>query len=88
MAKQKLKQEKALLKKALQVGQLYAKNLGYPALAAHTAAAVKIECIYRLLVENQQIHPLAKDKENSKNMQHKLALWIARQLPANHPLLN
>jgi hypothetical protein len=48
---------------------------------------LKIECIYRLLVQDRLIQPLAIDQENAVQMKHKLALWITRQLPADHPLL-
>ena len=83
----KLKNESQLLKKALEVAENYAKNRGYASFAATNSAKDKIECIYRLLVNDQLIQPLAIDQENGVNMKHKLALWIARQLPKDHPLL-
>lgn len=83
----KLKNEAQLLKKALEVAENYAKNRGYANFAATDSAKDKIECIYRLLVNDQLIQPLALDQENGVNMKHKLALWIARQLPKDHPLL-
>ena len=87
MAVKKLKNEKQLLKKALEVGQVYAKNVGYPPFAPTDSAKIKIECIYRLLVNDKHIHPLPEDQENGQNMQHKLAVWISHKLPADHPLL-
>ncbi len=83
----KLKNEPQLLKKALEVAENYAKNRGYANFAATNSAKDKIECIYRLLVNDQLIQPLALDQENGVNMKHKLALWIARQLPKDHLLL-
>jgi hypothetical protein len=83
----KLKNEPQLLKKALEVAENYAKNRGYTGFAATNSAKDKIECIYRLLVNDQLIQPLAIDQENGVNMKHKLALWIARQLPKDHLLL-
>ena len=43
--------------------------------------------LYRLLVHDKLIQPLAKGQVNDPNIKHKLALWIARQLPEDHPLL-
>jgi hypothetical protein len=40
------------------------------------------------LVEDKLIQPLAKDQISDPNMRHKLALWISRQLPPDHPLLS
>ncbi|MGB1199850.1 MAG: DUF5062 family protein, partial [Thalassotalea sp.] len=51
------------------------------------AAKEKVEVIYRLLVQDKLVHPLAESEENLLNMKHKLALWIAKQLPSDHPLL-
>ena len=87
MAIKKLKNEKELLKKALEIGQVYAKNLGYPPFSSTDAAKVKIECVYRLLVNDKLIHPLPEDQENTMNMKHKLAVWISHKLPKGHPLL-
>ncbi|PKM12358.1 MAG: DUF5062 domain-containing protein [Gammaproteobacteria bacterium HGW-Gammaproteobacteria-3] len=83
----KLKNESQLVKKALEVAVKYAKNRGYAEFAPTHSAQEKIECIYRLLVQDRLIQPLAIDQENAVQMKHKLALWITRQLPADHPLL-
>jgi len=83
----KLKNEPQLLKKALEVAENYAVNRGYTGFSATNSAKDKTECLYRLLVNDQLIQPLAIDQENGVNMKHKLALWIARQLPKDHPLL-
>jgi len=83
----KLKNEAQLLKKAIEVAENYAKNRGYAEFASTDSAKDKVECIYRLLVKDQLIQPLASDQENGVNMKHKLALWISRQLPKDHPLL-
>ncbi|MBU2918985.1 DUF5062 family protein [Psychrosphaera sp. F3M07] len=83
----KIKNEAALLKKAIIVGEKYAMNRGYKGFAATNSAKQKIESLYRLLVNDKLIQPLALDKEDQPNMKHKLALWIARQLPEGHELL-
>jgi len=83
----KLKNEAELVKKAVEIGEKYAINRGYNGFSATNAAKDKIESLYRLLVNDKLIHPLAIDAEDHVNMKHKLALWIAKQLPVDHPLI-
>jgi hypothetical protein len=83
----KLKNEAALLKEAIRVGMVYAEKRGVARFDPTDSAKNKIEYIYRLLVHDKLIQPLAKDQENEPGMKHKLALWISRQLPGDHPLL-
>jgi hypothetical protein len=81
------KNEVQLLKFAMEIGVGYAKKRGYADFDKGISPKDKVECIYRLLVTDNLIQPLAKDKEDGPNMKHKLILWITRQLPADHPLL-
>jgi len=83
----KLKNEAELLKKAITIGEGYAVNRGYNNFAATNSAKDKIESLYRLLVNDKLIQPLAVENEDQPNMKHKLALWIAKQLPEGHSLL-
>ena len=83
----KLKNEAELLKKALTIGEKYAVNRGYKNFAATNSAKDKIESLYRLLVNDKLIQPLAVESEDQLHMKHKLALWIAKQLPEGHALL-
>ena len=83
----KIKNEVQLLKKAVEVAEKYAKNRGFAGFPPTTTANEKVECSYRLLVNDKLITPLAVDQENIPNMKHKLAIWISRQLPNDHPLL-
>ena len=83
----KIKNEKELFKKAIVVGEVYAKKRGYNTFSATTSADQKVEAIYRLLVNDKLIIPLAEDKENNMNMKHRLVMWIANQLPKDHELL-
>ncbi|MCP4790541.1 MAG: DUF5062 family protein [Gammaproteobacteria bacterium] len=76
----KLKNEKELLKKAIQFGMNYAEKRGVAQFEATDSHNAKIEYIYRLLVHDKLMQPLAGDQENLPNMQHKLAIWMARQL--------
>ena len=83
----KIKNETQLARIAVIVGEKYAKNRGYKHFRATDTAHQKVESLYRLLVLDKLIQPLAKDQENQLNMKHKLAIWISKQLPADHPLL-
>lgn len=80
------KQEAELVREALRIGGLYLQKRGAGQFESTDSAGAKIQALYRLLVHDQLIQPLARDQENERNMKHKLALWIERQLPAGHPL--
>ena len=47
---------------------------------------LKIEYAYRLLVHDKEIIPLPPQQMTQPNMKHRLAMWVARQLPDDHPL--
>jgi hypothetical protein len=66
---------------------VYAKKRGVGAFDDTDSSHDKITFLYRLLVHDKLIQPLAKGQINDPNMKHKLALWISRQLPTGHPLL-
>lgn len=89
MAKtKKLANEPALLKKALRLGMVYAEKRGVVEFESTDSAHEKIEYVYRLLVHDKLIQPLAKSDLSQKSMAHKLAIWVSKQLPEDHPLLN
>jgi len=81
----KIKNQNALLKKALIVGEKYALNRGYKNFGATDSHKEKIESIYRLLVLDKLIQPIPEAQENELNFKHKLVIWISKQLPADHP---
>ena len=83
----KIANEDELVKKALQIGAVYAKKRAYGEIEVQDSVKLKVEFIYKVLVEDKLIQPLAKDHISDPNMRHKLALRISRQLPADHPLL-
>lgn len=83
----KIKNEKELLKKALSVGETYANKRGYQHFSPSDSHDVKIECIYRLLVNDKLVIPLPEQDENLLNIKKRLVKWIMNQLPDNHPLL-
>lgn len=82
----KLKNEKELLKEALRVGMIYAEKRGAAEFEATDSQHLKIEFLYKLLVHDKQIQPLAKDQMGEPGMRHKLAIWISKHLPEDHPL--
>ncbi len=82
------KHDPQLLNLAMEIGVGYAKKRGFDDFGKGISPKDKVECIYRLLVTDKLIQPLAVDKEDGPNMKHKLVLWISRQLPDDHKLLN
>lgn len=83
----KIHNEPELVKKALQIGAVYAKKRGYGEIENEDSLKLKVEFVYRVLTEDKLIQPLAKDQISDPNMRHKLALWLSRQLPPGHALL-
>jgi len=79
--------KKELLKEALRIGMIYAEKRGAATFEETDGHNLKIEYVYRLLVHDKRIQPLAKGKEDMPGMRHKLAIWISKNLPADHPLL-
>ena len=83
----KLKNEAELVKQALKVGAVYAKKRGVAEFEGTDSSQDKMIYLYRLLVHDKLIQPLAKGDEKELAIKHKLALWISRQLPKDHELL-
>ncbi len=83
----KLKHESELVKEAILAGVKYGEERGVVEFEATDSAHEKIEYIYRLLVHDKLIQPLPEDQISQKSMRHRLAIWMSRQLPKDHPLL-
>ena len=79
--------EADLVKEAVRVGMIYAEKRGVAEFDKTDSAKDKIEYVYRLLVHDKLIQPLAKSQLDLPHMKHKLAMWISKQLPEDHPLL-
>ena len=75
----KLKNEKELVKKALEIGVPYAEGRGAVEFEATDSAADKLEYIYRLLVHDKKIQPLPQDQISQQAIRHKLAIWASKQ---------
>ena len=82
----KLKNEKELLKEAIRVGMIYGEKRGVVEFDKTDSQQLKVEFVYKLFVHDKQIQPLAKEQMGDPGMRHKLAIWISKQLPDNHPL--
>ncbi|MFK5915449.1 MAG: DUF5062 family protein [Woeseiaceae bacterium] len=82
----KLKHEKELVKLAQDMVMSIAEKKGVVKFDATDSSKEKLEYVYRLLVHDKILQPLAKDQENQPNMKHKLACWMDKQLPSEHPL--
>ena len=83
----KLKHEAELLKEAIHAGMVYGEKRGVVEFEPTDSANEKIEYIYKLLVHDKLIQPLAREKISLPAMKHKLAMWMSKQLPEDHPLL-
>ncbi len=84
----KLSNEKELLKEAIRVGMIYAEKRGAAEFEQTDSQKLKVEYLYRLLVHDKQIQPLAKEQTGDPALRHKLAIWISKLLPEDHPLKN
>lgn len=82
-----IKNEKELLKRAVEVGQVYAEKRGAARFEESDSFHDRVLFLYRLLVRDKLIQPLPEDQVSQKTMGHKLAIWISKQLPADDPLL-
>ena len=83
----KLKNENQLVKEAILVGMKYGEDRGVVEFEPTDSAAEKIEYIYRLLVHDKKIQPLPQDQVSQKSMRHRLAIWVSKMLPKDHPLV-
>ena len=82
-----LKHEAELVKGAILAGVKYAEERGAAVFEPTDSASEKILYIYRLLVHDKLMQPLPEDQVSQQSMRHKLAIWYAKQLPPDHPLL-
>lgn len=83
----KIKNESELLKEAIRVGARYFEVRGAGKFETTDHVDIKVRAIYLLLVKDAVIQPLATPNETILNMRHKLAIWISKNLPADHHLL-
>jgi hypothetical protein len=84
----KLKHEAELVKAALHAGMKYAEERGAAVFEPTDSVNERILYIYRLLVHDKLIQPMPEDQVSQQTLRHRLAMWYAKQLPKDHPLLN
>ena len=75
----KLKNEKELVKKAIELGCAYGEKRGAVEFEATDSANDKLEYIYRLLVHDKLIQPMPEDQVSQQSIRHKLAIWASKQ---------
>ena len=74
----KIKNEKELVKKAIEAGVKYGEDRGAVEFEATDSQAEKIEYIYRLLVHDKLMQPLPEEQVSQQTMRHKLAIWASK----------
>jgi hypothetical protein len=83
----KLKHEAELVRGALHAGMKYAEERGAAVFEPTDSVNERILYIYRLLVHDKLIQPMPEDQVSQQTLRHRLAMWYAKQLPKDHPLL-
>jgi len=83
----KLRNEKELLKLALDKVLADAVTRGIVELDATDSHDLKIQYAYRLLIHDKAIVALPKDQETMPKIRHRLAMWMTHNLPEGHELL-
>lgn len=86
MAK-KLKNEKELLKLALDMILEDAVKRGIVEIEPTDSHDLKIQYAYRLLVHDKKISPLPNGQDTLPKIRHRLAMWVTHELPEGHELL-
>ncbi|MDO7641749.1 MAG: DUF5062 family protein [Reinekea forsetii] len=74
----KLKDEKELVKKALEEGMKYGVERGVVEFEATDSQADKILYLYRLLVHDKLMQPIPEEQVSQQTMRHKLAIWASK----------
>ena len=74
----KLKNEKELVKKAIEVGTAYGEKRSAVEFEPTDSAREKLEYIYRLLVHDKLIKPLPEEQVSQEAIRHRLAIWASK----------
>jgi len=83
----KLKNEKELLRLALDKILADAERRGIVEFEATDSHDLKIQYAYRLLIHDKAIVALPKGQETLPKIRHRLAMWMTHNLPEGHELL-
>lgn len=87
MAK-KLKNEKELLRLALDKILAEAESRGIVEFETTDSHDLKTQYAYKLLIHDKAIVALPKDQETMPKIRHRLAMWMTHNLPEGHELLS
>lgn len=74
----KLKNEKALVRKAIEVGTAYGEKRGAVIFEPTDSTNEKLEYIYRLLVHDKIIKPMPEEQVSQEAIRHRLAIWASK----------
>ena len=74
----KIKNEKELVKKAIELGVKYGEDRGVVEFEATDSQSLKIEYIYRLLCHDKVIQPLPEEQVPQQAMRPRLAIWASK----------
>jgi hypothetical protein len=83
----KLKNEKELLKLALDKILADAETRGIVEFETTDSHDLKIQYAYRLLIHDKAIVALPEGQETMPKVRHRLAMWMTHELPEGHELL-
>ena len=76
----KLKNEKELVRKAIQLGMAYGEKRGVVEFEPTDSADERLLYIYRLLTHDKILQPLPEDQVSQQSIRHKLAIWASKQV--------
>lgn len=78
-AMKKLKNEKELVRKAIEIGVAYGEQRGAVEFEPTDSTNDKLEYIYRLLVHDKLIQPMPEEQVSQATIRHRLAIWASKQ---------
>jgi hypothetical protein len=75
----KLKNEKELVRKAIELGMAYGEERGVVEFEPTDSVNERLEYIYRLLVHDKVIPPMPELQVSQKSIRHRMAIWASKQ---------
>jgi len=76
----KLKNEKELVRKAIELGMAYGEKRGVVEFEPTDSADERLLYIYRLLIHDKIIQPMPEDQVSQKSIRHRLAMWASKHV--------
>ena len=75
----KLKNEKELVRKAIELGMAYGEERGVVEFEPTDSVNERLEYIYRLLVHDKVIPPMPELQVSQTSIRHRMAIWASKQ---------